>query len=486
MIEIKAKIHDRFSIEFKVGFVVRRKLKENNFAINTWIFVPNSLDINPMTYTKTDFYRDVKSNIRFITPKFLLREIAGGKAIPLTKLRRSMEDMASDPTRTAVQEYEYQIKMFSAIYKSALREEIAHIAGNQIAEDDEYLIRSFADNNRRIMSEYRSLRRIINAPSVAPEVMNYYIFGDEFMSNILEQNSYRLLEQLDGNRRRLTDGQVKTIKDLIREENDYKRGAGYLSVEENDPDNNRDLVFRHSILKKYIESDLFLEARRKKDGIVAEQVLYSIAAGIAMIFATSIAFWGQRKYGAITMPLFVALVVSYMLKDRIKDLLRYSFAHNLSKRYFDNKTTIGIKDSPIGWSKEAVDFITDAKLPREVFELRSRSPLLEAENRANDEKIMLYRKLVHIDREEMERHSEYTTSGVNDIMRLYFTRFIEKTDNPEVPLHKLNGDDTVAVINSEKAYFVNIIMQLQFEDHLDYKRFRVVFNRNGISEIQEM
>ena len=33
MIEITAKVHDKFSIEFKVGFIVRRKLKLNDLSL---------------------------------------------------------------------------------------------------------------------------------------------------------------------------------------------------------------------------------------------------------------------------------------------------------------------------------------------------------------------------------------------------------------------------------------------------------------------
>jgi hypothetical protein len=106
MIEIIAKIHDKFSIEFKVGFHVRRKLKENNFKINTWMFIPNSLDINPLTYSKSQFYKDVKSNIRLITPIFLLREIASDNSIPFRNLEKSFQAVASDPTRTTVRDYE--------------------------------------------------------------------------------------------------------------------------------------------------------------------------------------------------------------------------------------------------------------------------------------------------------------------------------------------------------------------------------------------
>ncbi|MBO5768737.1 MAG: hypothetical protein J6R19_02415, partial [Bacteroidales bacterium] len=76
MIDIAAKIHDKFSIEFKESYVVNPELKNNQFSVNTWIFMPNSLDINPDTYGKKQFYRDVKSNVRLITPSYLLREMA--------------------------------------------------------------------------------------------------------------------------------------------------------------------------------------------------------------------------------------------------------------------------------------------------------------------------------------------------------------------------------------------------------------------------
>ena len=147
MIDIVTKIHDKYSIEFKVGFVTRRKMRHNDFSVYMWFFVPNTLAINPTTYSKADFYRDVKSNIRLITPRFLLRDIVGGEAIPLGKLREAMERMASDPTRSAVAEYEAQIKIFSAIVKSALREDVNHICtSNQYRDDVKYLCDEYATN----------------------------------------------------------------------------------------------------------------------------------------------------------------------------------------------------------------------------------------------------------------------------------------------------------------------------------------------------
>ncbi len=78
MIEQKLKKHNDFSFEIKFSYMARRKQPVSEFAVNIWFFIPNSLDINHYTYDKKDFYRDLKSNIRLITPVFLLKDIATG------------------------------------------------------------------------------------------------------------------------------------------------------------------------------------------------------------------------------------------------------------------------------------------------------------------------------------------------------------------------------------------------------------------------
>ena len=79
MIDLQTKIHDKFTLEFKVGFIAKKNqniLNVNDFVMNTWIFVPNSLDINKSKYPKENFYRDIKSGVRLITPSYKLHDLA--------------------------------------------------------------------------------------------------------------------------------------------------------------------------------------------------------------------------------------------------------------------------------------------------------------------------------------------------------------------------------------------------------------------------
>ena len=137
--------------------------------------------------------------------------------------------------------------------------------------------------------------------------------------------------------------------------------------------------------------------------------------------------------------------------------------------------------------------------------MRGRTPLLEAENRIFDEKIILYRKLVYIDGQELAKYDEYRLSGINDILRLHFGRFTLKMDDPQTPLRRLRDDtgmavllithdlgvvsetaDRVEVIYTDRIYYINFVMQFRYGAGSEYKRFRLVVTRNGILSIEEM
>jgi len=486
MIDIQTSIHDNFSIEFKVGFHARRKVKINDFVMNTWIFIPDSLDINHLTYPREHFYRDIRDNIRLITPIFLMRDIARGDMIPLKHLEASFHKLASYPSRSSNADYEYQIKMFAAIFKSALRDQIKYILSSAQPEDKGFLLDALIEDVRETLSKYRALSTIIKTPTVSKESYNYFEFGDEFMSNIVDQQFLTLLQKLEESDKTLADEYRGKIISLVEAENQYKKNQGYPAVSLDSPDNNRNLVFRRGVLKKFVESDLFLTAKKKKDGVLVEQIYFSLAAGISMIFATAVAFSFQRTYGNLTMPLFVALVVSYMLKDRIKELMRYYFAHKRKAKYFDNKITVSIKENIVGFSKEGFDFIPEKKVPKEILQIRNRSALLEADNRYTNEKIMLYRKLLQIDRSKLDESSKYFVSGLNEIIRFNVQSFLSKMDNPETVLFCINEKGELIQTLGAKVYYLNFIIQLKYLDFESYKRYRVVFNREGIKEIEEM
>ncbi|MHC1780017.1 MAG: hypothetical protein AB9922_07245 [Bacteroidales bacterium] len=483
MIDEQVKQHDKYTAEIKVSFGARKRLKINDFAFNIWLFVPNSLDINRFNYSKQDFYKDMRSNIRLMTPVYLLRNIVWAENSPFIYLEKAFRKFTQQPTRTNSEEYEYQIKMFLSILKSSLRDEVSHINGSK-NEDLDYLVTNYVKNVKAIIQKYRDLYPLINVPNIDSKLVDFYRYGEEFMCNVTEKYTFLLLKGLRSEHNIHFEKFRDSILDLIKELTELKKLKGYPNVENEQKNISSDFVYRLGLLKKYAESHLYLNVKKRRDGVLVEQILYSLAAGISMVFATVIAFSVQRQFGNFTMPLFVALVVSYMLKDRIKELSRYYFAHKMGSRYFDHKIAMNINDTDIGWAKESMDFIQDSKVPADILKLRDRSSIIDAIYKTDKEKIILYRMHMHIDRERLNSTSPYFFSGVNSIIRFNTANFLRNMDNPDFPLHLANEKEGFEIIKGKKLYYLNLIIQKQNETQNELRHYRLVLNRDGIQRIE--
>ena len=486
MITIQAKKHDNFSIEFKCGFNCTEDGRRDEFSVNAWVFVPNSLDINPENYGKKQFYRDVKSNIRLITPVYLLRDIADPASLPLTTLKKTMEAVVAKGDPASLESYEYHLKMFSAIFKSTVRNHALHIRDTKVLSSSVYLIEDYISGAASVIEKFRDLYRIIDVPTVSDKVRGYFRMCDEFIGHSLDVQTIRIIKRIDKSPEadELNDLR-KRLVGLVAEERLYKSSAGYGVLDGNDR-HDRQLLYHRGMLKKFVESELYIHLSKKKDGVAIEQLYYSIAAGVAMIFATAVAWIIQVKYGNITWPLFVALVISYMLKDRIKDLMRYYFAHRLGNKYFDKKAGVTIGKKWVGQIKEGFDFISLNNTPDKVLRFREKASFVDDEARIFDEKVMLYRKRLTIDDAALSSVYEYPMAGINEIMRLHLNRFTHKMDNPMTQIDTIDSEGNLKSMSARKTYYINIVFQLQHDGNTSYKHFRVVMSRDGVVQVDEM
>ena len=486
MINIQAKKHDNFSVEFKVGFNCTDDGKKDQFAVNAWMFVPGSLDVSPENYGKKQFYRDIKSNVRLITPSYLLTDIAKEDSLPLQSLRSSLEKVSRSSARKDQDAYEYHLKMFAAIFKSALRDQASHILSTRLKVGSEYLIADYISGASSVLSAYRSLYTIINVPTASDQTRTFFKMCDEFMSHVLDVRSLRLIKMLDS----LPDSEKyesfrADLVQLVLHERQYKEMNEYSYVTPQTK-RNRDIVHRHGMLKKFIESELYISLDKKKDGVALEQIYYSIAAGMAMVFATGVSWHYQIKYGNITWPLFAVLVISYMLKDRIKDLLRYYFAHKLGNKYFDKKANIEIGKHRVGEIKEGFDFVSRNRIPQEVLSMRDNASFEKNESRIFEEKVLLFRQVIGVNDAALASIADYPMRGINEIMRLHLTRFTQKMDNPDVPVDVLEEDGSISVVKVKKVYYINVVFLLTHDGKSKYHHFRIAMTRNGVIGIDEI
>ena len=485
MIDLITKIHDKFTLEFKVGFnttQAERPMKYSDFVMNTWIFVPNSLDINAAKYSKDDFYRDLKSGVRLITPSYGLHELANDdELLPTKSLITNFNDLHIAPDDT--QDLIHSIRMYCAISKSAFRDECLEISQQTDSTQRMAACLLFLEDGGKILTRFRGLLNRLNDQNATDRTRQVFAYGDEFLSNVMEKYAYRLRDAI---RNKYPDEYQQLearFKEVLFAERDYREKQGYLCVKVDEPKGNEDFVFRASLLKKFTESDLYLNATKRKNTFLVEQILYSLAAGAAMVVATLSSFFFQQRYGNFTLPFLIALVISYMFKDRLKDWLRLIFARRVSNKVFDTRTNFRIKGRHIGWSKDSVDFIDSEKIIPEVMELRSRNPLF-TEVSGKDEKVLLYRKKVQLWPAELAKASPYPLRGINDILRYNIMEYTRKMDNPSFPLSGTWEDNNYKPIEGKKVYHIIFVIQCIHEGETEYKRMVVRCDRNGIVNVK--
>ena len=484
MINESITVHDQHQFEIKLGYRLHKESTVTAYGLDAYLYLPYSLGVNRATYSKTQFYNDIQAYIRLKSPELPLGRIVSGAGAPAASLKTAVEALAAGATGESAAASEAEIMIFGCIVKSALRDYVAFLRQAQIEGDRRRLADQYLQYASEILAAYRNLRPVLQIPTVSERQFGVYLFGDEYLSLLFEDYSYLMLETV------LTEDDT-SFKDLRRRlilfidsELAYRKQHNYPSIPDEKSDNEQ-LLFRKSVLKKYIGRVLFLTTRSEPEGALIEQVLFGIAAGIAMLFATAVAFYTQSIFGSLTLPFFVALVVSYVFKDRLKDFLRLYLSKRLTSRFFDHHMRIHTSDrKKVGSCRESFEFVEEPRVPVEVRQMRRRDHITEIENGWMGEKVILYRKRIRL-RTRLIRQTfmQHEIEGINDIMRFSVLEFIRKMDNPKKQLYVLDAEDYQRV-KGDRVYHLNLILKYMLPSRLVYKRFRIVLNRKQIKRIE--
>lgn len=485
-VQEKIKIHDRYQFEIKYTYPLNKALPENDYLVETFIFIPNNLGVNADNYTKHDFYSDLQKYIRFKTPVFLLSSIIKEKG-PLDRLKAEMTALTEDPSNPKInKDYLYQLKMLCSILKSALRDEGDYIETCQVPSDKYAQIERLLANISRITAEFRNLRPIIQVPHLPPEQVTFYKFSDEYISLMVEKALFKLLEYLQKTEITGKDELCISISNLIRDEIKYRAENHYPSlVRENS--SNEEIIYRIRILKKIMGSILFLKTFTQTEGRMIEQILMGLAAGMAMAFATGMLFLSRRMFADLTLSLFIILVVSYVFKDRLKEMSKIYMIDFLKKYMYDYKTVLMTNLTKIGFCRETFTFLKEKNLPKEIVKIRNKDYFAELDNGYVGENVIYSKKYIKVYSSECQKiYADFQVDGIHDIIRFNIRHFLDKMDNPEKALYLLDDHCSFKMVPGLCTYYIHIILKYGMGGQQEYHKFRLILNRDGIKRIVEI
>ncbi|HPO90231.1 MAG TPA: hypothetical protein PLJ44_03880 [Victivallales bacterium] len=486
MIEEIIKIHDKYQFEIKFSYEPEENCRKTKYTSEIYIFIPKSIGLSRENYTKTQFYEDVKSYIRLKTPLILLRNLYG-KNSPLQELERSIERLVESQNERNSSDFEYRIKMFCSILKSSLRDELIFLKNNINMKDIEKNISDFLENLKDLSREFRKLSKKIKVASMNQKYINLYNFADEYLSIISNESRHELFELLEKNDIKKRNSLIEELTEQAKEEIIYRKESNYPSIPSEEHDN-EEIIFRKSALKKLMGRILFLHNITKSEGKLIEQLLFGLSAGIAMAFATSIAFMSRTRLGEFSLFFFLLMVIAYIFKDRMKEIMKIYFSNLVRKFFADKRTKIYTNlGQKIGIIRESFSIFSDEKISPEISKIRDRDFISGVHEGAYGEYVLFYRKDITLYSEKFKTvFPGFQINGINDITRVNIFRFLRNMDNPYKDVFIPKKNSYVRVSGSRVYHFNIIIKSIISTGKSKIQRIRLVLTREGIKRIEEV
>ncbi len=486
-------VHDRYQLELKLGYPLQ-KGRTTRYRIETYLFAPHSLGINATSYPQQEFYRDIQHYVRMKTPSFELNEVLNSPHSPLLRSEMLLQMPRQALTPTEEEALRDSMRILRAVLKSAAQNYLAPLASAPspmtLATEQEFIERVATATTvlDQVVQRYRALAGPLMEARASDELLRAFRLTDESISILIEDLLLRVHQLAHAwlSPPLLVSWQA-TLVARVRAEIDYRTAQGYPSVLQKAT--RESYMRRVSALKKFTSSVLWLATSTHREGTTWEHVLYAGAAGVSMIFATLVAFYAQAAYGEFTMPVFVALVVGYMFKDRIKESGRTFSSRLLNRHLYDYRTVIETQDGrrQLGMVREKATYVPLRNVPAPVLAARGAGPHDDPAFAGNLETVLLYAKLVTLRNDAFDYLSKdgVEVTAINDIMRFDVRPFLRKMDEPYEERLMLKGDK-VRTVRCHRTYHLNLISVFADETGaITCERTLVVLDRKGIQRIEQ-
>lgn len=482
----RVEVHDRHQFELKLEYVPAPTAKRSRYEVDVYVCAPTSLNVGADTVSREQVYADIHNYVRFKTPELSWPEQRARPDAPLPRADAAIAQVAagSDPTP-----FTYECKLFACVFRAGLRELVETclpLSGNGVALPA--ALEEGIEGATATLSAYRALAPRADVPAFPERARAAYRLADEYASLSVEQQLRKILVAVERGplpaavRAALMD---RVLAPILAEEA-YRRGKGWPSVIDPAGDNEA-YVYRVGLLKKYCSSALFLHLQRFGARKTWLEILYAVAAGIAMAFATVVAFWAQKRYPGFSLQLLAILIVAYMFKDRLKEATRGVFAAILEKRLFDRKIVIfDPAGGELGTCQEKVEFVREARLPADAQAIRSakHDPSLRVAEIELQESVIHYRKRIVLSGRSLARQHGV---GVTDILRFHLGRFLHDMDEPLQVIDYMERDSrALSPVRAAKVYHLDVVFRFAArpDEAPTTKLLRLVVDRDGIKRVE--
>jgi hypothetical protein len=472
---------DNYQFELKSEFFLDPNVSVTQFKQEFYLFVPETLQINPQTYSAQQFYLDQLSLIRYKTPYLNFKDLIDPENTrsPLHRIQ------ASKDKNTNLDE----MMLFGNIFRTSLRlrvrkvlKKIRTLPPNELESFLDQEIPELINDARTARTAFSKTKQALTTQFNEKEFVDKLDYIDEYISIVCEEYLTLLLRVI---REQHNQGKEKAdvlICEFLESEESYRKNQ---NLHPKGDGNRESILYRQGLLEKFMLSSLKLSNTRIEVKTQYGNLIGATAAGIAMFVYMVLFVWNATTIVINSVPFVLLAVFLYILKDRIKEGMKMLYNRHINRWFSDYRTRIYTPEGAIiGRLTESFLFIPNNKLSKEILELRMRTIDDSLESFQPNELILQYKKEVKL------YHTHGRLTEINTIFRYNIHRFLEKANDALQPTLRLDQESqSLDEVLLPKVYHLHLILKSSFLDRHgkrcdELKSFSIIIDKNGIKRVE--
>lgn len=475
--------HSKKQLEIKVEYPLNEEEKTSHFSLNLYYFFPAQIHVNEKTIGSKQILNSMKINTRFSSPLIPLESVLDpdNDLSPLLRINRLLDDHSSWNTKTP-NKLLYELQTLCNLYRAEVNNFVKlikrEIKKDQREEIYQERIIMMIQTINIFLREFRNLHMSFLNNHIHEDLRTAMNWADESISIITGRCFINLFDSCES--ASVEEVITTKIKDVIDHEVVYRKSMNYrYQYDKNNPLCGETMAYRESVLKKWSQSSMYMNNENSSTPKRIGHVIAGTAAGLAMALTVIISMFAESYFPKNSSLLIMAIVLSYILKDRIKEILRIFFGNMLPRFTTDQQSNLfdpALK-SKVGKSSGTVTFCSACNVPDHINNIRYKMPNpFRAILPQND--LIHYKRRIKIKSGILKKNHERLES-ITEIIRFQIDDWLKDMDDSKADLWYLENDKRIK-INGGRVYRVHLIIALSKDKFYHYK---LILNKSGIVRI---
>jgi len=469
---LTAKVHDNDRIEIQFGFEGRKKTKNKRIEYDaTFVFIsPNNIGLARDDNSKS-ILKNFQSYLRLHTCAINHKQKSSQRiADQLKKLKNDFSISQLSIFALEIEAYLKSLKRKIELIKEPSR----NVYEKHKAEINEAMA---------IMSHFRE--------NIFQKHKNSDIkLLDEYLSHLFVQFLSQTHKSLPGIEK-------NTVATYLVKEKEHRKNENYWLAELDNSEktrskNEESYLRRVTLLKKYFQSDAFVETKTSQLENRLLIPVYGISAALAATWAILIQvhqFKNMNELVGINTISFIGVAIfAYVIKDIAKDFFRKYFLQSSKKFFADNKKKLYHKEKKIGKIDEHLSVLDENELSSRLLKARYFGKQNSLEKRIG-EVFLAFKKKYTLNKKHFKIDQDYSF-GLREVMRIRFDKSRPFMEDSIRELSYLNEDASVSHSEIKKTYRTYIATWLNPrenpEENMLFKVFRIKMDKDKITECKEV